>query len=153
VENTGLLDVDEITVLQYDIPVQTVPVSLKPGDVTDITIDVIVTADGNETEPLKIPVSVSTHTGNTPDSRYTAELGMGHLSTSIEHEYIDGTEQITYIVTNHGFTNKSYKVVVRDEEQNRTLSEETVNIHYGQELRRSYSSEKGLFVKDGIRIG
>ncbi|MBR3359225.1 MAG: hypothetical protein IKG46_15535 [Solobacterium sp.] len=151
VENTGLVDVSEITVLQYDIPVKTVPVSLKPGDQTEITIDVNVTGSGAEKEPLKIPVSVSTHSGSTPDSRYTAELGMGHLSTLIEHEYIEGTEQMTYTVTNWGFTNKSYKVVVRDEEQGRTLSEETVDIHYGQELRRSYSSSSGLFVKDGIK--
>ncbi|MDO5108985.1 MAG: hypothetical protein Q4D59_03530 [Erysipelotrichaceae bacterium] len=151
VENNGLLDVDEITVLVHDLPVKTVPVSLKPGETAELTVDVFVSGYGNDKEPMKFPVAVSTHTGNIPDSRYTAELGMGHLSTFIEHEYIDGKEQITYHVKNYGFTNKFYRVVVRDEEADRTLYNEYWEIQYTQERINSFSSSSGLFVKDGIK--
>lgn len=85
------------------------------------------------------------------DARITVPVDPGYETVRIWHGFKFGQEEIRFLIENKGYTNKTAKIIVRDEKQDITLQERTVKIDSQGYLNSSYKAKDELFVREGLQ--
>ncbi len=149
VQNAGLYPVESVVILQSDVPINQKVIKLLPGESGVLDMDVLVNTDGTKDAPLEIPLSVTATRAEHIDGKYVAELTNGDLSVTLDHELIDGTEQLTYNVTNLGFSSKGFHVYVKDADTKEIIEEKYFYLSAQKNASGVITAKNRLFSIDG----
>ena len=149
VQNAGLYPVSSVVILQSDVPNNQKDIELLPGESGVLEMDVLVNTDGTSDAPLEIPLSVTATRAEQIDGKYTAELTNGDLSVTLDHELIDGTEQLTYNVTNLGFSSKGFHIYVKDADSKEIIEEKYFYLSAQKNANGVITAKNKLFSMDG----
>lgn len=147
--NTGLYSVDHAVITSDGETVSELSESLAPGEVTSITVQRTLPWNPG-TESVSYSFEVSTHSDGEPESRITVEANPGYLTASTTHAFRFGEESVKYRVDNHGYTDKTARIIVRDESTGETLSEKTVKIDGGFYSEGEYKATEKVFSQQGL---
>ena len=83
------------------------------------------------------------------DGKYEAVLTNGDLSVTLDHELIDGTEQLTYNVTNLGFSSKGFHIYVKDADSKEIIEEKYFYLAAQKNAKGVIAAKNKLFSMDG----
>ncbi|MBQ5951434.1 MAG: hypothetical protein IJL66_04760 [Lachnospiraceae bacterium] len=149
VRNTGLYEVSDARILCDGKEVGRLSKTLKPWDTEDVEVSVKI--------PMNPGATIQEYTfdlvlrdDGTPDSTVTVPVPEGYLSAKIWHSFQFGDESVKFTVTNHGYTDKTARLVVRDEARGVTLEERTIHIDGGWHLDSAFKAKDRVFARDGI---
>ena len=87
----------------------------------------------------------------TPDSRFTVAVHPGYLSADMKHTFQFGKEGISYRLYNKGYTEKTARIMARDEARDVTLYERTVKVAGGDYFDGKYEASNSVFSLDGCQ--
>lgn len=150
--NDGLYDLDKIKVYQEGIFLEEIEVDLKRGETKDIEIHpMLVGASDLSSDHFDLNLGISIRDNGAIEDRYTLRVGEGTVTTDVEHVFVEGQEKIEFHLENHGFSTKKYKIVVRDEKNDKTIFEDAFSFTGQSDHIATFAAKNGLFTKDGYK--
>ena len=148
--NTGLYDVEHADILLDGEKIAALDQKLAPWETADVNVTLeLPHVYGTETFTYTLDAAVDPERG--ADARITVPVDPGYETVRIWHGFKFGQEEIRFLIENKGYTNKTAKIIVRDEKQDITLQERTVRIDSQGYLNSSYKAKDELFVREGLQ--
>ncbi len=148
IRNTGLYNVDHAVILCEGRKVGELTQTIKPGE-TAVAQATVTVPDRPGTE-LSYRFEVSTRDDQEPESSLTVAVDPGHLEVAgTTHTFVLGRESIAYKIKNYGYSEKPFRLVVRDDARDVTLFEKTDTVMSGGTYTGSYDARQDLFVREG----
>lgn len=102
-------------------------------------------------EELAYTLEISSRENTEVESRVSCTIPGGHLEATVDHLFENMQEELSYRVTNYGYTEKTFEVVVRDEERGVEISREKFTIKGGKTAEGVAVSPSGMYAKDGCK--
>ncbi len=146
-KNTGLYDINEVSVFADGKKIGDYPVNLKFGGTATIDVDYTVPADCPD-QPLTVTFGLSSRESQVIESEKDATLGTGHIYVTYSHQFVYA-ETLFYNITNNGFAGKTVYGVVLDEKTGEVLNNYPVHLAPGASTGGSYSILSGLWRQEG----
>ena len=150
VRNTGLYDVDSALVTCGGTIVGMLAQTVKPWETAEIEAEVLIPSNPG-TKTQEYILELSTRDVRTPDSRATVSIHPGYLSADMTHTFEFGREGIGYHVLNKGYTDKTARIMARDEARDVTLYETSITVKGGQYVDGKYEASNNVFSLDGCQ--
>ncbi len=150
IRNTGLYDVEKASIVYGNTVIGFLDHTLKPWETADIEVEVPIPMNVGTTVQ-EYAFEVSTKDDLTPDSRIKLALDPGYLTATIWHSFEHGREAVSFRINNCGYTDKTARIVVRDEMQDITLQDRTVKVDGGWHLDSEFKAENNVFSLDGYK--
>ena len=114
IENTGLYDIDTVTLFEGDNKLGDYSVDLKAGTTAEVKTKIMVPENAPDKE-LEFTIKATSIEGKI-ESEYDVTLGVGTIDVKFLHELRYGNEALSYQVTNNGFAKKHVFIYLFDEE-------------------------------------
>jgi len=147
IRNNGLYPVEEVTLYNGGEYLTTLPVSLKPGEETEVHASVHLSADApNEAQTFEIGISGF---NEGIDSTLPVTLGIGHVSVLYSHELVYMNEDLSWEVVNEGFADKTLHTYIYDANTNELVYEYHMDIPAVHHKSGSYIDLKGPWRQNG----
>ncbi len=150
IRNTGLHDVESGIITCGGTIVGLITEKLKPWETADIEAQVLIPSNAGS-KIQKFTLEASTRDVSMPDSRITVAVHPGYLSADMKHTFQFGREGISYRLYNKGYTEKTARIMARDEARDVTLYEKSVKVAGGDYLDGKYEAENLVFSLDGCQ--
>jgi len=100
---------------------------------------------------LTYTLEISSRENTEVESRVSCTIPGGHLEATVDHLFENMQEELSYRVTNFGYTEKTFEVVVRDEERGVEISREKFTLKGGKTAEGAAVSPSGMYAKDGCK--
>lgn len=146
--NNGMYPVSHASILCEGEEIAQLDETLMPGRSVQIPAELTLPQDPGMEEHV-YTLEITTRDTGDIESRLNVTAPGGHLEAAVDHIFEDMQEKMTYTVTNYGYTEKEFEVVVRDEDNNREISREKHSLKGGEVYNGETSSEKGMYVREG----
>lgn len=148
VYNNGLYPVDHAVIRCAGKEVGVLDQTIMPGETAEISAFITLPEDPGRQE-LVYTLDVISKDNKETDSRIRVTVPGGHLEAAVDHIFEDMKEQLIYSVTNYGYTEKDFEVVVRDEDNNREITREKYTLKGGESYEGACVSKKGMYAREG----
>lgn len=146
--NNGMYPVEHASIMCEGEEVAVMEETLMPGQSVQIPATVRLPDDPGSEELVYTFDIISSHS-NESESRISVTVPGGHLEAAVDHVFEDMQEKLLYSVTNYGYTEKEFEVVVRDEDNNREVSREKRSLKGGEVYDGAAISERGMYSREG----
>ncbi|MDO4521013.1 MAG: hypothetical protein Q4B44_05170, partial [Erysipelotrichaceae bacterium] len=146
--NNGLYPVEHAIIRCAGKEVAAVDQTIMPGQYAEIPVTMTLPEDPVR-EELVYQFDIISKDNKETDSRIRVTVPGGHLEAGVDHVFEDMQEKLLYSVTNYGYTEKDFEVVVRDEDNNREIIREKHTLKGGESAEGACISEKGMYSKEG----
>ena len=154
VENTGLLDINSLSVEYGGKLIGTSP-SIKTGEKAEIVVNMTVPdQDRDDTYTYEnIEISDGIHTSKS----LNATLGTGSVSVDWSHQYVisnggsgtTGREELTYAISNNGFNDKTFVAVSYDADTKQYIHDAPLFVQAHEINVGSITPDLSMFALDG----
>ena len=150
IRNTGLYDVESGIITCGGSIVGVITQKIKPWETADVEVQVLIPSNAGG-KIQEYTLEASTRDVQTPDSRFTVAVHPGYLSADMKHTFQFGKEGISYRLYNKGYTEKTARIMARDEARDVTLYERTVKVAGGDYFDGKYEASNSVFSLDGCQ--
>ncbi len=146
--NNGMYAVDHVSILCKGEETAQLNETLMPGETQQVPVTMTLPEDSGS-EELVYTFEVTSRDSGDIESRLSVTVPGGHLEANADHIFENLQEKMIYSVTNYGYTEKEFEIIVRDEDNNREVSRETLKLKGGTTCNGTAVSPKGMYVKEG----
>ena len=147
-KNTGLYTIDHAVIYCGDERAGELTTTLRPGEETTVTVEA--TIPENPGTDLVLRFEASSRDDLESESYFDVAVDPGYLDmTDTAHCFILGQESIKYKVRNHGYSRKTFRIVVRDDSTGTVLTDHREELLPGGVHSGSYEAHDNVFSRDG----
>ncbi|MCR4949862.1 MAG: hypothetical protein K6A40_00915 [Solobacterium sp.] len=149
-ENTGIYELNHADIICNDKVVGTLQETILPGETKKVTALIPIPKDPGS-EPLTFHLEATSRESGAIESVWNLTIPGGHLEASVDHLFENLQEELSYKVTNYGYTDKTFEVLVRDEERGVEISREKFSLKGGETCEGAAVSKEGMYVREGCK--
>ena len=148
-KNNGLCDIDHVDFFCNDEAVGQYDGKLVPGQTETIKLTLMLPYYGLTRDPYEFVIEASALEDQSPETRLSVILPVGHLEGHLEHVFTDMKERVCYSIENMGFTEKDAVIIIQDTDTGEELFNKKITLRAGEVLKDSYAANDKLFAQGG----
>lgn len=148
VRNNGLYPIENGLILYKDSIVGMFHESIGLGESTEVHFSARLPEDAGD--DLVMDFDLRTNEFRGVESTVSIPVDPGYLSVNkAAHLFTNGQESAGFVIENCGYSQKTCRIVAKDEAKDTVISEKTLTLSAGERRTESVDAENKLFVSDG----